>query len=153
MIELTARWDQCSTDRDTRKLAWEKAAELELDGKRVRDDSMRGLVWQWEEEEGEGSNIGAGRQRKRTKKQSLGKSVDKILAECTEGMEKDEKNLREIEERQEEKHEDLMHAFLALTDEIRESSARQAHDAYLEREARKDELVLILQALRKDNEI
>lgn len=153
MIELTARSDQCSTDPDTRKLAREKAAELELDGKQVRDDSMRGLVRQWEEEEGEGSNIGTGRQRKRTKKQSIGKSVDKILAEFTEGMEKDEENLREIEERQEEKHEDLMHALLGLTDEIRELSERRSHDAYLEREARKDELVLILEALRKDNEI
>ena len=114
---------------------------------------MRGLVRQWEEEQGEGSNIGAGRQRKRTKKQSIGKSVDKILAEFTEGMEKDEENLREIEEWQEEKHQDLMHAILGLTDEIRESSERRSHDAYLEREARKDELVLILEALRKDNEI
>ena len=152
---MTTRWDQCSTDPDTQRLAREKAAELELNERRVRHDSMRRLVRRWEEleEEGEGSNTGAGRQRKRRKKPSLGKSVDNVLAEFTEGMKKDEEELREIEERQEEKHEDLMHAILGLTDEIREQSERRSHDAYLEREARKDELVLILEALRKDNEI
>jgi len=46
-----------------------------------------------------------------------------------------------------------MYGILGLTEEIREQSERRSHDAYLEREARKEELAMILEALRKDNEI
>lgn len=160
LVELATRWDQSSTDLHTRKLAQLKAAQLELDGKRVRDDAMRGLVRQ-REEEGEGSNMSvvggraekAARPMKKQKKNSECRSIDKVLLEFTEGMKKDEEEFREIERRQDGKHEDLMGAILGLTDEMREQSERRSHDAYLEREARKDELVLILEALRKDNEI
>ena len=50
-------------------------------------------------------------------------------------------------------HEDIMLGILGLTDEIREQSERCSHDAFLEHEARKEELAMILEALRKDNEI
>lgn len=157
IVELATRWDQCSTDPHTRKLAQQKAAQLELDGKRVRDDAMRGLVRQ-REEEGEGSNMSviggqAAMPMKKRQKNAERKSVDKVLLEFGEGMKKDEEEFREMQRRQDEKHDDLMHAILGLTDEMQEQMERRSHDAYLEREARKDELVLILEALRKNNEI
>jgi len=46
-----------------------------------------------------------------------------------------------------------MRGILGLTDEIREQSERRSHDEYLEHEARKDELVLILEALHRDGDI
>jgi len=98
MIELTTRWNQCSTDPDTGRLARQKAAELEMHARQVQDDSMPGLGWRLKEEEGEGSNTRACRERKRKQKQSLGKRVDNILAEFTEGRKKDKEKLREIEE-------------------------------------------------------
>jgi len=157
MVELATRWDQSSTNPETRKQAQEKAVQLERDGKRVREDSMRGLVRRREEEEGEGSGLGGDRVGtgggKRKKKNQAAKNIDNILVEFTEGIKSDKEELKEIERKQEEKHEDLMRGILGLTEEIREQSEMRSHDAYLEREARKDELVLILEALRKDNEI
>ena len=101
----------------------------------------------------QGVGGGAVMPMKKKQKNADCKSVDKILLDFSEGMKKDEEELREIERRQDEKHDDLMHAILGLTDEMREQMERRSHDAYLEREARKDELILILEALRKDNEI
>ena len=155
MIELATCWDQSSMNPETRKQAQEKALQLERDGKRVREDSMRGLQRRREEEEGEGSRearlrTGGG---KRKKKNQAAKNIEDILVEFTEGIKSDKEELKEIERKQEEKHEDLMKGILGLTEEIREQSEMRSQDAYLEREARKDELVLILEAVRKDNEI
>lgn len=61
--------------------------------------------------------------------------------------------LKELERKAEKKHEDIMFGILGLTDEIREQSERRSDDAFLEGEARKEELAMILEALRKDNEI
>jgi len=61
--------------------------------------------------------------------------------------------MKELEAKQNQKHQDVMGGILGLTDEIREQSEWRSHDAYLEREARKDELVLILEALRRNGEI
>lgn len=69
------------------------------------------------------------------------------------GVEKDKEELRELEKKAQEKHEDIMVGILGLTDEIREQSKRRSHDAYLEREAWKEQLAMILEALRKDHEI
>ena len=90
---------------------------------------------------------------KKKEKNAERESVDKVVLEFSEGMKKDEEEFREMERRQDEKHDDLMHAILGLTDEIQEQMERRSHDAYLEREVRKEELVLILEALRKENEI
>ncbi|RPA95820.1 hypothetical protein L873DRAFT_1792052 [Choiromyces venosus 120613-1] len=157
MVEIATRWDQCSTDPDTRKLAQQKAMQLEMDGKRVHDDSMRGLVQQWEE----GTEVSDIVERetprstpaKKKQKNNSAKEVDKVLHKLTEGMKRDEEELKEIERKQNEKHEDLMHGILSLMEEIREQSERRSHDAFLEREAHKDELILILEALRRDHEI
>ncbi|RPA96552.1 hypothetical protein L873DRAFT_1791540 [Choiromyces venosus 120613-1] len=80
-------------------------------------------------------------------------NVDKVLLEFREGLQRDEKELREIERKQKEKHQDLMHAILGLTDKIREESEHHSHEAFLEHEAWKDELILILEVLRKDHQI
>lgn len=160
MVELAIRWDQGSNDPGIRKIAQAKALQLELDGKKVREDSMRGLVRRREEEVGEGSGprgdsatTGDTRQAKKKQKNKAAKNIDNILLEFAEGMKSDKEELKEIERNQDQKHEDLMQGILGLAEEIREQSDRRSHDAYLEREARKDELVLILEALRKDNEI
>lgn len=160
MVELAMRWDQGSNDPGIRKIAQAKALQLELDGKKVREDSMRGLVRRREEEVGEGSGSrrdssttgDTGKAKKKQKNQAA-KNIDNILSEFAEGMKSDKEELKEIERKQDQKHEDLMQGILGLAEEIREQSDRRSHDAYLEREARKDELVLILEALRKDNEI
>jgi len=155
MIELATRWDQSSIDPETRKQARLQAARLELDGKRVREDSMRGLVRRRQEKDG---SVSAGpgdiqeRKKKKAKNASV-KSIDKILFDFAEGVKEDKKELKELERKAEEKHEDVMYGILGLTEEIREQSERRSHDAYLEREARKEELAMILEALRKDNEI
>ncbi|RPA88699.1 hypothetical protein L873DRAFT_1796515 [Choiromyces venosus 120613-1] len=155
MVELATRWDQCSTDPETRKIAQQKAEQLEMDGRRVREDSLRGLVRQWEEDEEESSLGGRGTATpaKKKKKNSSAVNVDKVLLEFREGLQRDEEELREIERKQEEKHQDLMHAILGLTDEIGEESEYHSHDVFLEREAWKDELILILEALKKDHQI
>ncbi|KAG0134990.1 hypothetical protein HOY82DRAFT_537120 [Tuber indicum] len=158
MVELSTRWEQASTDPAIRKLAYEKAAQLELDGKRVRHDSMRGLVCRREEEGStssgsDGLRVGGVPPPKKRQKNQEGKDIDNLLLEFAAGIKNDKEELKEIERKQDQKHEDLMQGILGLTEEIREQSERRSHDAYLEREARKDELVLILEALRKDNEI
>ncbi|KAG0129990.1 hypothetical protein HOY82DRAFT_540461 [Tuber indicum] len=155
MVELATRWDQSSTDPATRKLAQAKAAQLELDGRRVREDSMRGLVRRREEELNSAGGAGSGVEVPATKKpkNALAKNVEKVLEELAAEMKEDKEELKELEAKQDQKHEDLMRCILGLTDEIREQSERRSHDAFLEREARKDELVLILEALRKDGEI
>jgi len=154
MVELATRWDQSSIDPTTRKLAQEKAAQLEIDGRRVREDSLRGLVRRREEGEGSAGNTrsGAVRATKR-QKNSAAKRVERVLDDFAEGIREDKEELRELEVKQDQKHQDLMRGILELTDEIREQSERRSHDAYLEREARKDELAMILEALRKDGEI
>ncbi|RPA93315.1 hypothetical protein L873DRAFT_1854464 [Choiromyces venosus 120613-1] len=157
MVEIAARWDQCSTDPDIRKLVQQKAMQLEMDGKRVRDDSMQGLVRQWEEGT-EASDIveeetPCSTPAKKKQKNNSVKEVDKVLHELTEGMKRDEEELKEIERKQNEKHEDLMRGILSLAEEIQEQSECRSHDAFLEREAWKDELILILEALRRDHEI
>jgi len=137
--------------------AQQEAAQLKQDSKRVRDDAMMGLLRQREEKcEGSDMRVGEGRAvmvMKKRQKNSECKSVDKVLLEFNENMKKDKKEFREIERRQDEKHDNLMHAILGLTDKMPEQMECRLHDTYLEREAQKDELVLILEALRKDNEI
>ena len=76
-----------------------------------------------------------------------------MLDDFAEGIRENKEELRELEVKQDQKHQDLMRGILELTNEIREQSERRSHDAYLEREARKDELAMILEALRKDGEI
>lgn len=150
MVELATRWDQSSIDPTTRRLAQEKTARLEKDGRRVRDDSMRGLVRRRDEG---GDSLEGTIQATKKPKNSAMKAVEKVLEEFTAGMDEDKEEMRELEAKHDQKHEDLMRGILGLTDEIREQSERRSHDAYLEREARKDELVLILEALRRDGEI
>ncbi|KAG0644748.1 hypothetical protein HOY80DRAFT_938778 [Tuber brumale] len=147
-----------STDPETRKLAQEKAIQLERDGKRVREDSMKGLVRRREEKEVDESGsdalrTGAAALVKKKQKNEEVKKVDSILLEFTEGLKSDKEELEEIERREDKKHEELMRSILGLTKEIRDQSEKRSYDAYLEREVRKEELVLILEALRKDNEI
>ena len=155
MVELTTRWDQSSIDPTTRRLPQEKAAQLEREGRQVRDDSMRGLVRRWDEggESVDGSVGGATAPPTKKPKNAAMKAVEKVLEEFTAGMLEDKEEMRELEAKQNEKHEDLMRGILDLTNEIREQSKLRSHDAYLEREARKEELVLILEALRRDGEI
>ncbi|KAG0133618.1 hypothetical protein HOY82DRAFT_604263 [Tuber indicum] len=157
MVELATRWDQSSTDPATRKLAQAKAAQLELDGRRVREDSMWGLVRRREEELNSARGAGSGIEVPATKKpkNALAKNVEKVLEELAAEMKEDKEELKELEAKQHQKHEDFMRRILGLqvTDEIREQSEHRSHDAFLECEARKDELVLILEALRKDGEI
>ncbi|KAG0640995.1 hypothetical protein HOY80DRAFT_762625 [Tuber brumale] len=158
MVELATRWDQSSTDLETRKLAQEKAIQLERNGKRVREDSMKGLVRRREKKEVDESGSdalrtgGAAPVKKKQKNEEV-KKIDSILLEFTERLKSDKEELEEIERREDKKHEELMRSILGLTEEIRDQSEKRSYDAYLEREARKEELVLILEALRKDNEI
>jgi len=113
-------WNQSSTDPATRRLAQAKAAQLELDGWRVREDSMRGLVRRRDEERnrpgGAGSSVGAPATQK--PKNGLAKEVGKVLEELAAEMKKDKKELKELEVKQDQKHEDLMRCILGLTDEI-----------------------------------
>ncbi|KAG0644696.1 hypothetical protein HOY80DRAFT_1028335 [Tuber brumale] len=158
MVELATEWDQASTDPVIRKLAQLKAAQLELDGKKVQEDTMRGLVRRREEELGgssrsDGSAVSTQVPAKKKQKNRAVKDVDSLLLGFAEGMENDKEELKEIEKREDQKHEDFLQRILGLTEEIREHSERRSHDAFLEKEARKEELVLILEALRKDNEI
>lgn len=123
MVELSTRWDQSSIDPDTRKLAQVQAAQLELDGKRVREDSMLGLVRRREEEEKylSDSATGGGRTSTEPKKRAKNlsaKNVDKILIDLAEGMEEDKREMKEIEEKADQKHDDLMYGILGLTEEI-----------------------------------
>ncbi|KAG0123721.1 hypothetical protein HOY82DRAFT_544083 [Tuber indicum] len=156
MLELVTRWDQSSIDPTTRRLVQERAMQLELDGRRVREDSMRGLVRRRDEErdstQGSATSTTPIRATKEPK-QALAKNVDRILEEMAEGMKDDKEELKELEKKYDKKHEDLLAGILCLADEIREQSKRRSHDAFLEREARKEELVMILEALRKDGEI
>ena len=155
MVEVATRWDQSSIDPTTRRLAQEKAARLEREGRQVRDDSMRGLVRRRDGgEEGPDSAVGGATAPPTKKpKNAAMKAVEKVLEEFTAGMQEDKEEMRVLEAKQDEKHEDLMRGILELTNEIREQSELRSHDAYLEREARKEELVLILEALRRDGEI
>ena len=121
---------------------------------------MRGLVRRREKEVGEGSGsrgdsptTGDARQAKKKQQNQAAKNIDNILLEFAEGMKSDKEELKEIVWNQDQKHEDLMQGILNLAEEIREQSDKRSHDAYLEREATKDELVLNLEALRKDSEI
>ena len=148
MVELATRWDQSSTDPEMRKLALKKASELEADGRRVQEDSLRGLVRQRDENPDQEANS----TWKKAKKGG-GKIVDKILQELAEGMREDQEEIKELEKKQDKKHEELMKGITYLAGEIREQSEQRSHDAYLEREARKEELAMILEALRKDGEI
>jgi len=155
MAELATRWDQSSIDPETRRLAHEKAERLERDGRRVQEDSMRGLVRRRVEagDTPEGSAGGTAAPPTKRPKSSAMKAVEQVLEEFTAGVKEDKEEMKELEAKQDQKHEDLMRGIFELTEEIRESSERRSHDAYLEREARKDELVLILEALRRDGEI
>ena len=91
---------------------------------------------------------------KKRAKNVFAKNVDKILLiDFAEGMEEDKKEMNEMEEKADQKDDDFMYSILGLTEEIREQSKRSSHDAYLEWEARKEELAMILEALRIDNEI
>lgn len=68
-------------------------------------------------------------------------------------MQEDKEEMKELEANQDQKHEDLMRGIFQLMEEIRESSERRSHDTYLKREARKGDLVVILEALGQDGEI
>ncbi|PWW73651.1 hypothetical protein C7212DRAFT_365755 [Tuber magnatum] len=155
MVELATRWDHSSTDPAIQRIAQAKAAQLELDGQRVREDLMRGLVRRRDEERDSSGGAGSSAAVPASKKprNGLAKNVEKVLEELAAEMKEDKEELKELEVKQNQKHEDLMRCILGLTDEIREQSERRSHDAYLEREARKDKLVLILEALRKDGDI
>ncbi|RPB03590.1 hypothetical protein L873DRAFT_177560 [Choiromyces venosus 120613-1] len=158
MVELAIHWDQSSTDPETQKLVQEKAVQLELDGKRVREDSLQGLVHCREEEGsndrgGDRSGTGTTGPAKKIQKNQTAKNIDNVLLSFVEGIEKDKEELKEIERKQDQKHEDLKQSILRLMEEIREQSERRSQDAYLKGEARKNELVLILEVLRKDGEI
>jgi len=155
MVELATRWDQSSIDPTTRRLAQEKATRLEQEGRRVREDSMRGLVRRREEDGEHAEGIIGGTPVPPTKKpkNAAMKAVEGILEEFTAGLREDKEEMKELEAKQDQKHEDLMRGILELAEEIREQSERRSHDAFLEREARKEELVLIVEALRRDGEI
>lgn len=91
---------------------------------------------------------------KKRAKNVFAKNVDKILLiDFAEGIEEDKKEMNKMEEKADQKDDDLMYSILGLTEEIWEQSERSSHDAYLEWEARKEELAMILEALRIDNEI
>lgn len=62
MVELVTHWDQSSTDPEIRRLPQLQAAQIESDGKHVREDSIRGLVRQRKAEK-DGSELGAGSQK------------------------------------------------------------------------------------------
>jgi len=154
MVELATRWDQSSIDPTTRKLAQEKTAQLEIDGRSVREGSLGGLVRRREEGEGSAGNTRSGAVRvTKRQKNSAGKSVESVLDDFAEGISEDKEKLRELEVKQDQKDQDLMRGILELTNEIREESERRSHHAYLEREAGKDELAMILEALRKGGKI
>jgi len=155
MAELATRWDQSSIDPETRRLAHEKAERLERDRRRVREDSMRGLVRRRVEagDTREGSAGCTAAPPTKRRKNSAMKAVERVLEEFTAGVKEDKEEMKELEAKQDQKDEDLMRGIFELTEEIRESSERRSHDTYLERETRKDELVLILEALRRDGEI
>ncbi|KAG0642616.1 hypothetical protein HOY80DRAFT_998419 [Tuber brumale] len=112
IVELATRWDQASTDHAIRKLAQLKAAQLELDGKKVREDSMWGLVRRREEELGgssrsDGSAVSTQVLAKKNQKNQAVKDVDSLLLGFAEGMENDKEELKEIEKREDQKHEDF----------------------------------------------
>ncbi|RPA94239.1 hypothetical protein L873DRAFT_1793099 [Choiromyces venosus 120613-1] len=134
MVELATRWDQSSIDPTTRRLAQEKAAGLERDGRRVREVSMRGLVRRQDEGEDslEGTISGATAQPTKKPKNATMKAVEKVLEEFTAGMREDKEEMKELEAKHDQKYEDLMRGILGLTDEIREQSEQRSHDAYLE---------------------
>ncbi|KAG0124247.1 hypothetical protein HOY82DRAFT_543777 [Tuber indicum] len=119
---------------------------------------MRGLVHQREEEGGtsigsDGLRVGGVPPPKKRQKNQEVKDIDNLLLEFAAGINNNKDEIQVIERKQDKKHEDLMQGMLGLTEENREQSERRSHNAYLEREARMDELVLILEELRKDNEI
>ena len=45
-------------------------------------------------------------------------SINEVLFDISDGRKKDEEELREIERRQDEKHDNLMHVILGLTDNV-----------------------------------
>ncbi|RPA89031.1 hypothetical protein L873DRAFT_1895843 [Choiromyces venosus 120613-1] len=114
--------------------AQEKAAGLKRDGRRVREDSMRGLVRRQDEGEDslEGTISGATAPPTKKPKNATMKVVEKVLEEFTAGMREDKEEMKELEAKHDQKHEDLMRGILGLTDEIREQSEQRSHDAYLD---------------------
>ncbi|KAG0634847.1 hypothetical protein HOY80DRAFT_1058800 [Tuber brumale] len=81
------------------------------------------------------------------------KDVKGLVDEFIAGMRDDKEELEELQAKHDQKHEDLVRGILGLTDKIYEHSECRSHDAFLEREARKEELAMILEALQKDGEI
>jgi len=81
MVELTTRWDQSSIDPTTRKLAQEKAARLERDGRRVQEDSMWELLRRGNESEHTPKDTGGCPSAPPTKKpkNAAMKAVEKVL--------------------------------------------------------------------------
>jgi len=116
---------------------------------------MPGLVRRWDEgrQSVDGSGGSSTAPSTKNPKNAAMKVVEKVLEEFTAGMLEDKEDRRELEAKQDKKHEDVMCGIFDLTNEIREQSELRSHDVYLEREARKEELVLILEALRRDGEI
>ena len=81
---------------------------------------MRGLVRKRNEgEESVDGSVGSATAppTKKPKNPAL-KVVEKILEEFTAGMQEDKEEMRELEVKQNEKHEDLMCGILDLTNEI-----------------------------------
>ncbi|RPA90845.1 hypothetical protein L873DRAFT_1795256 [Choiromyces venosus 120613-1] len=134
MVELTTRWDQSSIDPTTQRLAQEKAAGLERDGRQAREDSLRGLVRRQDEGEDslEGTISGATAPPTKKPKNATMKAVEKVLEEFTAGMREDKEEMKEFDAKHDQKHEDLMRGILGLTNEIHEQSQWRSHDAYLE---------------------
>jgi len=96
MAELATRWDQSSIDPTTRKLAQEKAARLERNGRRVREDSMQGLVRGQNESEDTSKDTGGCTFAPPTKKpkNATMKVVEKVLEEFTAGMREDKEEMK-----------------------------------------------------------
>lgn len=124
MVELATRWDQSSIDPTTRRLAQEQGEWVERVGRRVREDTMRGLVRRRDEDAASLDSAGEGATAPPTKKpkNAAMHGVGKVLEEFTTGMREDKQEMKEMEARQEEKHEDLMRGILELTNKIREQS-------------------------------
>jgi hypothetical protein len=135
MVEIATRWDQSSTNPRLRVEANAKAQQLERDGKKVRDDSMRGLVrkrdkkvstshhprknsYSSDASESTITIAPSSKKPKKAPKDAAAKRSDKVLNFAMDDIEDGKRKFEQLEEKENRRHGELVVELKRLSEEM-----------------------------------
>jgi hypothetical protein len=163
MVEIATRWDQSSTNPRLRAEANAKAQQLERDGKKVRDDSMRGLVKKRDEKvstshhprknsyssdtsESTITIASSSKNLKKAPKNAAAKRIDEFLDFVMDNIENGKRKFEQLKEKENRRHGELVVGLKRLSEEMERDLEERRQQAEADRQARREELYSLVNA-------